>query len=229
MKIKYSELIDQTLYFPTEEFNVEENNLKFHNIPLMELVEKFGTPLKFNYIPKISLNIQKTKTWFKEAFERNEYTKSYRYCYCTKSSHFKFVLDEALKNDISIETSSAYDMDIVKSLYEEGKFDKNMEVICNGFKTDDYLNKIADAINQGFENIIPILDNYRELEKLTESIDTTFDIGIRIASEEEPKFEFYTSRLGIGYKDIIPYYSQKIADHPSARLKMLHFFINTGI
>ena len=130
MKIKYSELIDQTLYFPTEEFNVEENNLKFHNIPLMEIVEKFGTPLKFNYIPKISLNIQKTKTWFKEAFERNEYTKSYRYCYCTKSSHFKFVLDEALKNDISIETSSAYDMDIVKSLYEEGKFDKNMEVIC---------------------------------------------------------------------------------------------------
>jgi arginine decarboxylase len=73
------------------------------------------------------------------------------------------------------------------------------------------------------------LDNYRELDKLTESIDATFDIGIRIASEEEPKFEFYTSRLGIGYKDIIPYYSQKIAEHPNARLKMLHFFINTGI
>jgi arginine decarboxylase len=101
-------------------------------------------------------------------------------------------------------------------------------VICNGFKTDDYLAKISDMINNGFENITPILDNYRELDKLTESIDTTFDIGIRIASEEEPKFEFYTSRLGIGYKDIIPYYSQKIAEHPNARLKMLHFFINTG-
>ncbi|MDF2934482.1 MAG: arginine decarboxylase, partial [Chryseobacterium sp.] len=32
MKIKYSELIDQTLYFPTEEFNVSENNLSFHDI-----------------------------------------------------------------------------------------------------------------------------------------------------------------------------------------------------
>jgi arginine decarboxylase len=42
MKIKYSELIDQTLYFPTEEFSVEENNLKFHDINLMEVVEKFG-------------------------------------------------------------------------------------------------------------------------------------------------------------------------------------------
>ena len=88
MKIKYSELIDQTLYFPTEEFNVSENQLQFHDIPLMEVVEKFGTPLKFNYLPKISMNIQRAKAWFKEAFELNEYTKNYRYCYCTKSSHF---------------------------------------------------------------------------------------------------------------------------------------------
>lgn len=87
MKIKYSELIDQTLYFPTEEFSVEEHNLKFHDINLMEVVEKFGTPLKFNYLPKISQNIERAKFWFKEAFEKNDYQKNYRYCYCTKSSH----------------------------------------------------------------------------------------------------------------------------------------------
>ena len=69
MKIKYSELIDQTLYFPTEEFSVAENQLQFHGIPLMDVVEQFGTPLKFNYLPKISMNIQRAKAWFKEAFE----------------------------------------------------------------------------------------------------------------------------------------------------------------
>lgn len=229
MKIKYSELIDQTLYFPTEEFNVIENQLTFHDIPLIEVIEKFGTPLKISYLPKISQNIQKAKAWFKEAFEKNDYQKKYQYCYCTKSSHFSFVMEEALKNDISIETSSAYDMDIVEKLYQKGKIDKTIEVICNGFKTNNYLERISNLINNGFENIIPILDNYRELGKLTENVDATFDIGIRIAAEEEPKFEFYTSRLGIGYKDIIPFYSQKIAEHPNARLKMLHFFINTGI
>ena len=167
MKIKYSELIDQTLYFPTEEFSVEEHNLKFHDINLMEVVEKFGTPLKFNYLPKISQNIERAKFWFKEAFEKNDYQKNYRYCYCTKSSHFAFVVEEALKNDISLETSSAYDMDIVKALYEKAKVDKSIEVICNGLKTDDYLAKISELINKGFENITPILDNYRELDKLT--------------------------------------------------------------
>ena len=64
--------------------------------------------------------------------------------------------------------------------------------------------------------------------KLTESIDATFDIGIRIASRRRAKIQFYTSRLGIGYKDIILLQS-KIAEHLNARLKMLHFFINTGI
>ena len=229
MKIKYSELIDQTLYFPQEEFDYESDSLHFHGINLMHVVEKFGTPLKISYLPKISQNIQRAKKWFAEAIEKNEYKKDYRYCYCTKSSHFSFVLEEALKNDISIETSSTFDVDIVKKLYEKGRVNKDIEVICNGFKTDDYLEKISNLINDGFENVTPIIDNYRELDKLTESIDTTFNIGIRIASEEEPKFEFYTSRLGIGYKDIIPYYSQKIAEHPNARLKMLHFFINTGI
>lgn len=61
MKIKYSELIDQTLYFPQEEFGYENDSLHFHGINLMDVVEKFATPLKINYLPKISQNIQRDK------------------------------------------------------------------------------------------------------------------------------------------------------------------------
>jgi arginine decarboxylase len=64
---------------------------------------------------------------------------------------------------------------------------------------------------------------------LSDAIDDTFKVGIRIASEEEPKFEFYTSRLGIGYKNIVPFYENQIKDNDKVELKMLHFFINTGI
>ena len=59
--------------------------------------------------------------------------------------------------------------------------------------------------------------------------DEKLNVGIRIASEEEPKFEFYTSRLGIGYKNIVSFYEREIADNKQVDLKMLHFFINTGI
>ncbi len=229
MNIKYIDLIDQTYYFPQEEFTLDEDNLLFHGIPLMSLVEKYGTPLKFTYLPKISRNIHRAKEWFAKAIERHNYKGKYIYCYCTKSSHFEYVLHEALKNDIHIETSSAFDINIVNQLKKEGKIRDNTYVICNGFKRDLYIQNIADLINGGHQNCIPIIDNFEEIDLLSEAIDKPFNIGIRIASEEEPKFEFYTSRLGRGYRNIVPFYENQIRDNEKVELKMLHFFINTGI
>ncbi|WP_224482741.1 arginine decarboxylase [Robertkochia aurantiaca] len=229
MKTKYIDLIDQTYYFPQEEFTLKDQNLSFHGIDLMELIETYGAPLKFTYLPKISDNIKRAKFWFKNAREKHDYKGEYHYCYCTKSSHFEHVLNEALKNDIHIETSSAFDIDIVKHLIAKGKLSKDNYVICNGFKRDQYIQNIADLINNSHKNCIPVIDNFEELSLLNEAIDGEYNIGIRIASEEEPKFEFYTSRLGIGYKNIVPFYNREIKDNKKVNLKMLHFFINTGI
>lgn len=146
-----------------------------------------------------------------------------------KSSHFKHVLDEALKNDIHIETSSAFDIDIVRALYKNGKLNNQNYILCNGFKRDQYIANIANLIEDGFENCIPIIDNFEELGLIQSLTNKKFKVGIRIASEEEPKFEFYTSRLGIGYKNIVNFYQETIANNPQTELKMLHFFINTGI
>jgi arginine decarboxylase len=230
MKNKYVDLIEQTFEFPQEEFQLtKSNDLKFHGVDLMKLINTYGTPLKFTYLPKISTNIIKAKKWFYDAFQEHSYPANYYYCYCTKSSHFKHVLDEALKNDIHIETSSALDVEIVNKLKEEGKLTNKNYVLCNGFKRDQYIDNIAELINSGHENCIPIIDNYEEIHLLQEQIKTNYKIGVRIASEEEPKFEFYTSRLGIGYKNIVPFYQKEIEHLKNVELKMLHFFINTGI
>ena len=229
MNTKYIDLISQTFDFPQEEFKLENKTLEFHGINLMELVEEYGAPLKFSYLPQISNNIKRAKKWFADAIEKNNYKGKYSYCYCTKSSHFKHVLNEALKNDIHIETSSAFDIDIVESLKAEGKISNETYVISNGFKRAQYVTNIARLINNGHKNAIPIIDNYEEIELLSKEIKGKFKVGIRIASEEEPKFEFYTSRLGIGYKNIVPFYRNQIANNKKVELKMLHFFINTGI
>ncbi|WBL25251.1 arginine decarboxylase [Zunongwangia sp. HGR-M22] len=229
MNTKYRDLIDQTYYFPQEEFKLEGSELQFHDIDLMELVKQYGAPLKFTYLPKISENINRAKGWFNTAIKNLDYKGSYNYCYCTKSSHFEYVMNEALKNDIHIETSSAFDINIIEKLKASGKLKDDAYVICNGFKRDQYVNNIGRLINNGHKNCIPIIDNYEELSLLEDRINDDFEVGIRIASEEEPKFEFYTSRLGIGYKNIVPFYNQSIKDNDKVNLKMLHFFINTGI
>jgi arginine decarboxylase len=229
MNTKYIDLINQTYEFPQEEFSLKGSTLEFHGIDLMGLVEQYGAPLKFTYLPKISENINRAKGWFEHAIRVNNYKGNYNYCYCTKSSHFKHVLNEALKNDIHIETSSAFDIDIVENLKAEGKISDKTYVICNGFKREQYITNITRLINEGHKNCIPIIDNYEEIGLLSEGIKKKFKVGIRIASEEEPKFEFYTSRLGIGYKNIVPFYRSQIEENKKVELKMLHFFINTGI
>jgi len=229
MNTKYFDLIDQSFDFPQPEFKLEDKSLQFHDVDLMKLIAQYGAPLKFTYLPQISNNIQRAKTWFANAFKKYDYKGNYNYCYCTKSSHFKHVLDEALTNNIHIETSSAFDIDIVKSLKQEGKITNKTYVLSNGFKRERYITNIAELINNGHDNCIPIIDNYEELDLLSNEIDGKFKVGIRIASEEEPKFEFYTSRLGIGYKNIVPFYKYQIQNNNKVELKMLHFFINTGI
>ena len=73
MNTKYYDLINQTFYFPQEEFTLNKDNLQFHNIDLMKLVEQYGTPLKFTYLPQISNNINKAKGWFRKAMEKHKY------------------------------------------------------------------------------------------------------------------------------------------------------------
>tara|TARA_R110002072_G_scaffold226960_3_gene383859 strand:+ start:416 stop:1813 length:1398 start_codon:yes stop_codon:yes gene_type:complete len=230
MKNRYIDFIEQSFDFPQEEFKLKDQlSLVWQGINIEALIHQHGTPLKLRYLPKISENIQLAKKWFNQAIEEHGYLGEYHYSYCTKSSHFSHVLNEALKNDIHIETSSAFDIEIVKKLKNEGKINDKTFVLCNGFKRDKYIDNIVELINSGEYSCIPIIDNYEEIHLLLQKANRKFDIGIRIASEEEPKFEFYTSRLGIGYKSIVPFYKREIEIIPSIKLKMLHFFINTGI
>jgi arginine decarboxylase len=229
VKNKYIDLIEQTFEFPSPEFKVEDNELYFNDIPLMDIIKQYGTPLKITYLPKISQQIQKAKRLFNVAMAKVDYDGDYHYCYCTKSSHFSFVLEEALKNETNLETSSAFDINIIEELYNQGIINKDVFVICNGFKKQQYIENIANMVNTGWKNCIPILDNMLEFDSLGELVTSKCKLGIRIAAEEEPKFEFYTSRLGIRYSDVVPFYENHIKKNPNFEMKMLHFFINTGV
>jgi arginine decarboxylase len=168
---------------------------------------------------------------FSDAIKKNKYEGEYFYCYCTKSSHFSFIVEETLKHNIHLETSFAYDIEIIKKLYEKKKINKDTFIVCNGFKTKPYTKNIAGLINAGFRNVIPVLDNKPEIEEYKRTIRSKdpVKIGIRIASEEEPTFDFYTSRLGIRSRDVLEFYVDKIKGNPKFELKMLHFFMNKGI
>jgi len=192
------------------------------------LVEKYGTPFKLTYLPKIGQQIKRAQNWFNKAIKENNYNGKYYYCYCTKCCHFKPVVSEALKHDIHIETSSSFDIDLIYKLFDNGQIDKERMLLHNGYKTKEYLAKIFDLQMMGFKNSIPILDNKKEIDRLMPTTQP-IQIGLRVATELKPKSDYYTSRMGIRINEVIDFYKEKIACNPDFELKMLHFFIDSGI
>src|SRR5437764_5689609 len=163
MTNSYYDLVQQTFNFPQEGFDVKDGYLQFNGLDVKALIDKYGTPMKLTYLPKIGMQINKAKKMFENAIKKHKYEGEYNYCYCTKSSHFSFIIEEALKHDIHLETSYAYDIEIINKLYERKKIDKDTFIICNGFKQRSYTSRIARLLNTGFNNVIPILDNKDEL------------------------------------------------------------------
>jgi len=229
MNNSYSNLINHTFNFPQEGFEVKDDELYFNNIPLMNIIKQYGTPLRISYLPKISSQVQKAKRLFNVAMAKVDYKGKYVYCYCTKSSHFSFVLDEVLKNDVHIETSSAFDIQIIKEQYQKNALSKDTYIICNGYKRNLYKQYICELINDGF-NVIPVLDHLDEIDYYKKHAKADkVQLGIRISTEEEPSFSFYTSRLGVRSSQIMDLFNGKIKPNQKFELKLLHFFINTGI
>jgi len=230
MANRYFDLIDQTFYFPQDGFDIDERgSLIFNGVPIRYLIDKYGTPLRIFYLPKIGAQIKKARNFFNRAIKSLGYGGQYYYCYCTKSAHFSFLVEEVLKHNVQLETSSAFDIDLVRRLYERGQIDKEIILVHNGFKTEEYARKISELINDGFENSIPVLDNKEELRYYAKYVKGPVKLGIRLATEEEPNFEFYTSRLGIRQSEVIDYYKEHIHGNDKFVLKMLHFFVDTGI
>lgn len=230
MKNNYYELIDQTYDFPQNGFDLINGALSFNNVDLTQLINKYGTPFRLTYLPDIQEKIQTARKLFNNAIAENNYSGKYEFCYCTKCCHFNHVVSKALKENVSLETSSSFDIDLIENLYKKGRFDKDRTIVHNGYKTDNYIRKIGRLINEGFTNSISVLDSMPELEKL-KTIETNkpIKIGVRICIEEDPQAAYYTSRMGINKREILDFISEKIVGDDRFELVMVHFFVDSGV
>lgn len=232
MKNSYFDLIDQSYYFPQEGFDLKNDYLTFHGISLKYLIDKYDTPFKLVYLPRIGEQIKKARNLFNRAIKKNKYKGKYHYCYCTKCCHFSHVVKSALREGVNIETSSSFDIDLIFRLLEEGELTKSTIIVHNGYKTDDYLKKIIQLNQMGFKNSILVLDSMSEIQRVKKhaaEYKGKIKIGIRIAIDEEPQSAYYTSRLGIRPTEIMDFYENEIKDDENLSLKMVHFFIDSGV
>ncbi len=230
IKNTYFNLIEQSYYFPQDGFDLRDGYLTFHGISLKYLIEKYGTPFRLIYLPRIADQIKKARNLFNRAIKANNYKGEYHYCYCTKCCHFHHVVNEALKHGVHLETSSSFDIDLIERLFIDGEIDKERIIVHNGYKTEDYIQKIIQLQTEGFNNSITVLDNKDEFHRLLKHANgRRTQVGIRMAIDEESQSAYYTSRLGLRPTEILDFYKNEIQKNENVELKMLHFFVDSGI
>ena len=232
MKNSYSNLIKQSFKFPQEGFDLNNGFLTFHGVSLQELIKKYGTPFRLFYLPNIGKKINRARNIFEKAIKKHKYNGNYHYCYCTKCNHFSHVISAAIQHNVHLETSSSFDIDLILNLHNNGTINTDLIVINNGYKTTEYLKKIISLYDIGFKNVLVVLDNKSELKRLTTLLkgsDKKIKIGLRMAINEEAQSSYYTSRMGIRHNEVLNFFHEEVENNDYVELKMLHFFVDSGI
>lgn len=221
-------LIHEVIDLP-DEFDIKDFKLFYRDIDLLRLSKDYGTPLRFTFLPTIEEKINEMKLYFKEAIQKTNYQGSYMYYYCTKSSHFRHILQKAIQSNIGVEISSAYDIDLIKSLIEDGNIKKSTKIICNGYKTSDYQAGILSLIQQDHCSVMPIIDSKSELLHYLENLSNTTNltIGIRINLSFLQTYP-HESRFGLSPDNIMSHYHDYIKANGQVSVTTLHFFNEKG-
>lgn len=215
---------------------VRNNELYYEDIRLLDLCERFGTPLEIAYTEMINKRIKELKEIFNEETNTNNYDGKYYYAYATKANYYSEVVTTATNYCDFLETSSGYDLSIIDKLLEKRIIPENYTVICNGFKTKAYLDKIIDLRKKNV-NVIPVLDNLKELEMfLNIDDDIKINIGIRLnidnqilsQTTEKNVTDKIDSRFGMDKEELL-YSIRKIKETSNLNFEVLHFHLGGTI
>ena len=185
---------------------IRDGRLWFRDLDLLALVQERGTPLEIAYLPIITERVQSMTGIFARARAKTGYRGEFVYAYASKANAAEEVVTTALKAGAHYEGSSAFDMDVVRLLWQASVLRDDGLVICNGFKIPAYARRILQLRGEGLRGIMPVLENIGELDAFRDAPAPTL-IGIRqrigagVASLDD--LERVDSRFGMSYADVL--------------------------
>lgn len=219
---------DKHLLDGHEYLSIKNGELFYEDINLHELVKKYEAPLEVAYTPMITKKIEYLKNLFNQKIEKYGYPAKYNYAYATKANYYSEVVLTALNSVHMLETSSAYDINLIIELAKKKYIKKGFTVICNGFKNQKYISAIRELLKMEI-NVIPVIENEQEFELLQEIKDFNINVGLRYNSDFESRLiknnfkkEEFDNRFGFN-EEQIEKIANKIAKTDNMTLKVFHF------
>ncbi|MEI7555951.1 hypothetical protein [Candidatus Chlorohelix sp.] len=212
-----------------EFLHIERNRLFFRDIDLTHLSHEWGSPLEVGYNPIISTQISNMQGYFARAFHNNRYQGKFTYCYASKAAQYEDLIRTALTSGAHYETSSPMDIMMARLHWKAGNLPSDRVILCNGFKTQQYVENIANLKREGFKNIIPIIESFDEIETLRRT-GLNYEVGIRLRVDKsilpDGDFSKVTSRFGIPRHELGKV-ATAISQTPGLTPVMFHAMIDT--
>lgn len=220
---------DKSILKEHEYLSIKNNELYYKDINLHQLVKKYNTPLEVAYTPMINEKILYLKNLFNRKIKEINPKIKYNYAYATKANYYSEVVLTALKNVDMLETSSAYDIDIIVELFKQKRIKKGFTVLCNGFKNEKYIESIDFLLSKGV-NVIPIIENTREFDLISNLKHSNINVGFRYNSDFESRLiknnfkkeDEFDNRFGLKKEEIFKF-AEKVENSKNLTLQVLHF------
>jgi arginine decarboxylase len=214
---------------------VEEWNTQFYNVSkdaeltvteghhiynLSDIAAKYGTPLQV-ILPFILEDRLKDLIGYFQAYMKiYGYKGRFFYHYPMKVNQNKEFILPLLSEGANLEVTSANELWLVKKLWEGEKFNSKIRVVCNGPKTDFYMDLVEELRGKGM-NIVPIIEDLDEVERISKYKG---DIGVRvdISTKTDSRWDKKFDRFGLSEKDALNLGKMK-------NLKIMHYHMGSQI
>lgn len=211
--------------FNTEPFDINkdgdlvirEGNYQYN---IYDLARKFNGSLEV-FLPSILED--RLSHLFKVVgtnIKRLNYKGKFYYHFPMKVNQNKEFMLPLVSEGAHLEVASANDLWIVRKLWESENFHAKIRVLCNGPKTEQYIDLIKKLREKGL-TIIPIIEDAEEL-KLFKGFNGDLGIRINLLSKVNSHWDKKIDRFGLMESEIIEL--GKIRN-----LKILHYHIGSQI
>ncbi|MEK7569621.1 MAG: hypothetical protein AAB500_01880 [Patescibacteria group bacterium] len=209
-----------TQYFDVNgggELCVREGNYLYN---LNDIVKKYGSPVEIVFPFILEERLEDLQDYFRAYMKIAGYRGKFYYHYPMKVNQNKEFIMPLISEGAHMEVGSVNELWIVKKLWEGERFHSKLRVLCNGPKTDAYLELIDELRGKNLA-IMPIIEDEHELVKLAKYKG---DVGIRVNldTKADTHWDKKIDRFG--------FTSREILDLPRMKnLKILHYHIGSQI
>jgi arginine decarboxylase len=191
-----------------------------HVYNLNDLAHKYGTPLQVIFPFVLEDRLKDLIGYFQAYIKIYNYKGKFFYHYPMKVNQNKEFVLPLLSEGANLEVTSANELWIVKKLWERERFNSKIRVLCNGPKSDQYLDLIEELRAKDM-NIVPIIESLEEVERISKykgDVGVRVDLAIKADTHWDKKFD----RFGIPEKDVF--------DLPKLKnLKIMHYHMGSQI